>query len=132
MVYPYGRILYGVSQVALVVKNQPVNSGDVRDTVSIPLSGRFPGGGHGNPLQNIYEEFMKLCVYMHDVIFREKAVVRVSHTLGFKFCVKGDRNTGWNTFNEFSILPIILCKLWDLHSPTRYQTLGRGSEISES
>ena len=39
------------SQVALVVKNLPANAGDVRDTGSIPQSGRFPGGGHGNPLQ---------------------------------------------------------------------------------
>ena len=40
-----------VSQVALVVKNLPANAGDIRDSDSIPGSGRFPGGGHGNPLQ---------------------------------------------------------------------------------
>ena len=39
------------SQVVLVVKNLPVNPGDVRDVGSIPGLGRFPGGGHGNPLQ---------------------------------------------------------------------------------
>ena len=41
------------SQVVLVVKNPPANAGDLRDTDmdSIPGSGRFPGGGHGNPLQ---------------------------------------------------------------------------------
>ena len=39
------------SRVALVVKNPPANAGDVRDTGSIPGSGRSPGGGHGNPLQ---------------------------------------------------------------------------------
>ena len=39
------------SQVTLVVKNQAANAGDVRDSVSIPGSGRFPGGGQGNPLQ---------------------------------------------------------------------------------
>ena len=39
------------SQVVLVVKNLPANAGDVRDTGSIPGSGRFPEGGHGNPLQ---------------------------------------------------------------------------------
>jgi len=27
------------------------NAGDIRDTGSIPGSGRSPGGGHGNPLQ---------------------------------------------------------------------------------
>ena len=33
-----------------MVKNPP-NAGDIRDTGVIPGSGRFPGGGHGNPLQ---------------------------------------------------------------------------------
>ena len=34
------------SQVALVVKNLPAKAGDVRDTGSIPGSGRLSGGGH--------------------------------------------------------------------------------------
>ena len=34
-----------------MVKNLPANAGDIRDTGSIPGSGRFPAGGHGNPLQ---------------------------------------------------------------------------------
>ena len=34
-----------------VVKNLPANAGDTGDMVSIPGSGRFPGGGNGNPLQ---------------------------------------------------------------------------------
>ena len=33
-------------KVALVA-----NAGDMRDTGSIPGSGRSPGGGHGNPLR---------------------------------------------------------------------------------
>ena len=37
--------------MVLVVKNLPVNAGDVRDMGSIPGLGRSPGGGHGNPLQ---------------------------------------------------------------------------------
>ena len=37
--------------MALVVKNLPANAGDVRDAGLIPGSGRFPGGGHDNPLQ---------------------------------------------------------------------------------
>ena len=41
----------GASQVVLVVKNLPANAGDPRDVGSIPGWGRFPGGGHGNPLQ---------------------------------------------------------------------------------
>ena len=39
------------SQLAPVVKNLPANTGDVRDTDSIPGLGRSPGGGHSNPLQ---------------------------------------------------------------------------------
>ena len=34
-----------------MVKNLPDNAGDIRDTGSIPGSGRPPGGGTGNPLQ---------------------------------------------------------------------------------
>ena len=37
--------------MVLVVKNLPANAGDVKDTGSIPVLGRSPGGGHGNPLQ---------------------------------------------------------------------------------
>ena len=38
------------SQVALMVKNPPINAGDIRDAGSIPGLGRSPGG-YGNPLQ---------------------------------------------------------------------------------
>ena len=34
-----------------MVKKPPANTVDVRDTGSIPGSGRSPEGGHGNPLQ---------------------------------------------------------------------------------
>ena len=39
------------SQVALVVKNLPANAEDLSDMEVIPVSGRLPGGGHGNQLQ---------------------------------------------------------------------------------
>ena len=42
---------WGASQVVLVVKNPPANTGDLRDTSTIPGSGRFPGGGIGHPFQ---------------------------------------------------------------------------------
>ena len=41
----------GASQVALVIKNLPTNTGDLRVAGLIPMSGRSPGGGHGDPLQ---------------------------------------------------------------------------------
>ena len=37
-----------VSQVVLAVKNPPANAGD---TGLIPVLGRSPGGGNGNPFQ---------------------------------------------------------------------------------
>ena len=34
-----------------MVKNLPANAGDIKDTGSIPRSGRSLGGGHGKPFQ---------------------------------------------------------------------------------
>ena len=39
------------SQVALVVENPPANTGDTRDAVSTPGSGRSPGVENSTPLQ---------------------------------------------------------------------------------
>ena len=39
------------SKVVLVVKNLPVNAGDLKDLGSVPGLGKSPRGGHGNPLQ---------------------------------------------------------------------------------
>ena len=50
-IFNKGRLLGGVSRVALVVKDVLANAGDLRDVGSIHGSGRSPGGGHGNPLQ---------------------------------------------------------------------------------
>ena len=38
--------------MVLVVKNPPANAGDIRDEGSIAGLGRFPGEGHGYPLQH--------------------------------------------------------------------------------
>ena len=42
--------------MALGVKNTPANAGDLRDTGSVPGSGRSPGGGHRNPLKHSFLE----------------------------------------------------------------------------
>ena len=42
-VYTYVGFLGG-----LVIKNPPVNAGDIRDVGSITGLGRSPGGGHAN------------------------------------------------------------------------------------
>ena len=42
---------FGTSQVALVVKNPPANTEDIRDSSEIPGLGKSPGDGNGNPFQ---------------------------------------------------------------------------------
>ena len=42
------NIFIWASQVVLVVKNPPVNAGDVRDVGSIPGLKKSSGKGHGN------------------------------------------------------------------------------------
>ena len=39
------------SRVAQMVKNLPANAGDIRDVGLIAGLKRYPGDGHGNPLQ---------------------------------------------------------------------------------
>ena len=34
-----------------MIKNLPINAGDIRDVGSVTGLGISPGGGHGNPLQ---------------------------------------------------------------------------------
>ena len=46
-----GGLLRWASQVALVVKKLPANTGNIRDLDSIHRSGRLPGRGHDNPPQ---------------------------------------------------------------------------------
>ena len=50
---PSGHLctFFWASQVGLVVKNLPAQAGDIRYAGLIPGSGRSPGGGQGNPLQ---------------------------------------------------------------------------------
>ena len=51
ILYLLSPVFYWSSQVVLVEKNQPANSGDIRDVGLTPGSGRSPGEEHGNPLQ---------------------------------------------------------------------------------
>ena len=34
-----------------MIRNLPASAGDIKDSSLIPGLGRYPGGGHGNPLQ---------------------------------------------------------------------------------
>ena len=45
-----------------MVKNLPVNAGDIRDVGSISALGRSPGEGKGNPLQDSGLESSLDCV----------------------------------------------------------------------
>ena len=47
ILFHYSYYIEWASYVVLMAKNPPVNSGEVRDTGSIPGSGRSPEGGHG-------------------------------------------------------------------------------------
>ena len=40
--------------MVLVLKNLLANAGDIRNSSSIPGSGRSPEGGHGNPLTPVF------------------------------------------------------------------------------
>ena len=48
---PFRETIDLFTHLVLVVKNPPASAGDMRDTSSIPGSGRSPGRGNGNPLQ---------------------------------------------------------------------------------
>ena len=50
-IWGIGSPIEKASPVAWVAKNPSANAGDIRDMGSKPGLGRFPGGGHGNPLQ---------------------------------------------------------------------------------
>ena len=51
ILFPNMLLQFRASRVALVVKNLLANAGDVRDTGSIPGSGRSPAGRNGSALQ---------------------------------------------------------------------------------
>ena len=40
--------------MVVVVRNLPANGGDITEASSIPVLGRFPGGGYGNSFQYSY------------------------------------------------------------------------------
>ena len=46
----------GAFQMALVVKNPPASAGDLKDTGSIPGSGRSPGGNDNPPQYSCLED----------------------------------------------------------------------------
>ena len=70
--------------MVLVIKNLLANAGDIRDKGLIPVSGRTPEGGHGNPLQySCLENPMKRGVWqasVHKVTKSETQLKRLSTT----------------------------------------------------
>ena len=49
-------VYWGISHMALVVKNPPANAGEVRDVSSVPGLGRSPGVGNDNLVQYSFLE----------------------------------------------------------------------------
>ena len=49
---PSDSVSSGASQVVLVLKNPAASAGDIREECLIPESGRSPGRGHSNSLQD--------------------------------------------------------------------------------
>ena len=50
------RVIFPGGASGKEVFNLPANAGDIRGTGSVPVLGRSPGGGHGNPLQYSFLE----------------------------------------------------------------------------
>ena len=79
------------SQVVLVVKNPLANAGDLRGVGLSPGSGRSPGGGHGNTLQDsCLENPMNRGTWralVHSVAKSRTILKRLStHTIFDKYC----------------------------------------------
>ena len=68
-------------KVALVVKNPPASTADVRDTSLIPGSGTSPGEEHSNPLQySCLESLMNRGAWWATVHGVTKSWTRLEHT----------------------------------------------------
>ena len=69
-----------------MVKNPPANAGDTRDEGSIPGLGRFPRGGHGNPLQySCLENSMDRGATVHGVTKGLTQLSACAHTHTHRF-----------------------------------------------
>ena len=78
-------------QVALVVKNPPANTGDVRGTGLIPGLQRSPGEGLGNPFQySCLENPMHRRAWQATVHEVAKSQTRLSVTNAFTFTLRPD------------------------------------------
>ena len=79
----------------LVVKNSPATAGDIRDTGSIPGSGKSPGGEHGIPLQySGLENPMDRGAWWATVHAVTKSRTQLKHTKHIYLTNTGARETG--------------------------------------
>ena len=73
--------------MTLVVKNPPTNAVDIRDASLIPGSGRFPGGGPGNPLQySCLENSMNRGAWWATVLRVAQSQTRLNWLSTFVYC----------------------------------------------
>ena len=77
-----------------MVKNLPASAGGTRETGLIPGSGRFPGGGNGNPLQSsCLGNLMDRGVWRAIVHGVTKSQTRLStHTLSYVYICPKESN----------------------------------------
>ena len=75
--------------LALVVKDLPANTEDIRDASLIPGLGRFPGGRHGNPLQySCLENSMNRGVWWALVHRLAKSQTRLKQLCMHSLCIE--------------------------------------------
>ena len=117
------------SQVVLVVKNSPPNSGNIRDLGSTPELGWSPGGGHGNPLQySCWGKFTDRGTWQATVHRTAKSQIWWKQ---LSICTHGltanllEYKSRFMLFQLYSILRI--CYLQDLVSYFSYVTYFTGS-----
>ena len=91
-----------------MVKNPPASAGDIKDTGSIPGSGRSPGEGNGNPLQDSCLENPKdkraWWAVVHGVAKSQTQPKRLSIQWGLERAKLGDSNSPVNASTSSQII----------------------------
>ena len=107
-----------------MVKNPPANAGDAGNSGSIPLLGRSPGEGNGNPLQySCWENPLEREAWMATVCgLAESETTEHACTLwnGKVIDNKKEQSTSWPTIWSFSLNWILLSARSQIQKVTYY------------
>ena len=124
---------YRAPQVPLVVKNPPVNAGDIRDVGSIPGWGRSPGGGNSNPFQySCLENLMDRRPWGATVHRVAKSWTRLKQLSTWKkeeplvgdrrrACMRYVPSRKFTNYMERFITPASLCQQWEVDVRSCFQ-----------